>query len=715
MKKKFLTALSFITLAALGSTAVFAGETLDVPQNTSVEQTDVKNIADETVQNAVDVEKPAVKTSRKWFQRKKTQDKTKSSDQNEQNTLIQEAETADEVKTAPIEEEAEKTEKSKKFFSKAEKTPKKDSAVSAEEQGPTTDVIVDSETIEYFPERHEFEAIGDAKVTFPSENSVLLADKIVFNHDTNYIKGYGNVVLIKEGQKVNGDYIQVDLNEDNAMMSHPVLNHMAIKLRAKKGIVSDAQTEALDGVVTFNDKTSYKFTSRPIMGFENPMMDDAIPKNFYFKEKYDNKWRLKAKTIIIDSYKDHDVATLKNADIYIQNVKLASAGKLKLYTDKEQQYIETNMLELGSLRNIGAFVSPGLVFKTPNSSTLKIGPALTYGSSEIGAGALGRFLTDKNRTDFGWASSNSKFVVRGRQQFTEDLSLQYGINSYLNNGFLGGRMPEYGFQFLHQKTYNIEDLGATFNNRFSAGFAKDWKRDYSTTKFAWQTMTNKSLFKYKNEDNQFALDFGLNVQTHAALYGNGSTMGIVRAGPYFRTQYRSWQQYIAYFQGGQAGDSPMYYDKNFYGKSNVVLGESLRLCKYLTLMYTATIALSDTPNDKMLQENRFWAAIGPDDVKFLIGYDAYRQNASMGLMMNVGAENSDVEFRRLILNDPQAIGQHDKKERERMAAQKKKAEAKKKESDPMNRSVKDYSDYNPGFNMMPGAIIQPSMIRPPGM
>ena len=34
----------------------------------------------------------------------------------------------------------------------------------------------------------------------------------------------------------------------------------------------------------------------------------------------------------------------------------------------------------------------------------------------------------------------------------------------------------------------------------------------------------------------------------------------------------------------------------------------------------------------------------------------------------------------------------------------------------MNRSVKDYRDYNPGFNMMPGgAMLQPSLIRPPGM
>ncbi len=693
MKKKFITALILILSLATGM-GVYAAETLDVPQNTNLEDAVINNKDDENTDKEKEI--------------------SDKNDTKQDDAAAVKDESDKETKAEK------KPEKTKKFFTRAEKEKQSGKEADAAQEGPTTDVLVDSETIEYFPERHEFEAVGNAKVTFPEENSTLLADRIIFNHDTNFIKGYGNVVLIKEGQRVNGDYIQVDLNEDNAMMTHPVLNHVAIKIRAKNVQVSDAKTEAMDGIVTFNDKVTYKFTSRPIMGFDNPMMEDAIPQNFYFKEKYDNKWKLKAKTITIDSYKDRDIATLKNADMYIKDTKLASAGKIKLYTDKEQGYIETNMLELGSMRNLGAYISPGIVLQTPNASTLKIGPAVTY-KSEFGVGALGRFLTDKNRTEFGWSSSKDKFVLQGNQEITEDLHLEYGINTYMSNYFLGGRMPEYGVQLVHHKAYDIEDLGVKFNNRFVGGLYRDWgDTSFSTTKFAWQTSSAKSLFKYTNNESKFALDFGVNVQTHAAVYGTGDTMGLVRGGPYLRTQYKAWQQYVAYFQGGQAGDSPFYFDKNFYGKSNVVLGESLRLSKYLTLMYTATIVLSnDAPDDRMLQENRVYFAIGPDDLKFLIGYDIYRQNASMGISMNVGAENSEVEFNRLILNDPQAIAKHDKAERKHEAAQNKKAaEAKKKqkESDPMNRSVKDYQDYMPGFNMMPGGtMLTPSMIRPPGM
>ena len=279
MNKKLFISLIFTFFLALCAGSVFAAETLDIPQNTNIKET---------------AGQPEEKTEEPKVEEKET---TKKEEQN-----------------ISSKEEIKEETKEKKFFAKTKKDEKNDENSPQE----ATEVIVDSETIEYFPERHEFEAVGDAKVSFPSENSVLYADKLVFNHDTNYVKGYGNVVLVKEGQKINGEYIQVDLNENNAMMTHPVLNHMMIKIRAKQGIVCDAKTEAIEGNVTFNDKVHYKFTSKPIFGFDKPMMDEVIPKYFYVKEKYDNRWRLKAKTIVIDSKRYQNSLCRKNETLYRQ-------------------------------------------------------------------------------------------------------------------------------------------------------------------------------------------------------------------------------------------------------------------------------------------------------------------------------------------------------------------------------------------------------------
>ena len=594
--------------------------------------------------------------------------------------------------------------------------PQKEPAVQEPEPNPT-DVLVDSDTIEYFPERHEFEAVGHAKVIFPSEKSTLMADKIIFNHDTNYIKGYDNVVMIRDGQKVFGDYVQIDLNDENALITQPVMHRMNIKIQAKDATVYDAKTEAMEGTAKFEGKGGmYKFTSRSIFGFNNPILPDAIDKEYLIKEKFDNKWNLKANKIIIDSRKDHDVVTLVNTDIYLKGHKVAKAGKIKLYTDKDQNYIETNMIELGSMRNMGAYVAPSVVLPVPGGSTLKIGPGLML-KDELGVGAIGRFMSETNRTAFGYGTAEDRFVMRGRQTLGESMYIDYAINTYMNEWFMGGRMPQHGFQLVHKKIYNLDDIGVRFENRFTAGYAKDWKRDFGTTRFRWMTQSTKSFLQYKDLDHDFAANLGISVQSVASLYGTGEAYGMARFGPTLRTQFKNWQQYVAYYIGGEAGQSPMYFDRFYYGKSSVQLGESLRLNRYLTVMYTATLALSDTPNDKMLQENRFYVAIGPDDFKVLLGYDAYRQSTVFGIDMALGADNSEAEFKRMVLNEPEKVGKSNKKKKNKPVRVKRRpveTTPVDRPENPMDRSVRDYNDYNPGFNMFNNAIIQPSMIRPPG-
>lgn len=632
----------------------------------------------------------------------------------------------EETQAAPAEQADEAKPQKKKFFSILEKnkdektseeanaadeTQKKDvTAEKPDNAGPVTNVLVDSDTIEYFPERHEFEALGHAKVFFPEENSTLTADKIIFNHDTNYIKAYDNVVIDRENEKIFGDYVHIDLNDENAVITNPVMAHMNIQIKAKHGNINDAKVEAMEGTANFQDSQMFHLVSRSVFGFEKPPLETELDKTYFVKEKYNNEWNLKSKVIIIDSYKDRDIVTLEKSDVFLKDLKVGSTGKIKIYTNKEQQYVETSIAEFGSLRNLGAFISPAYVFQLPGSSTFKVGPMLNYDDSELGFGGLGRFQSGTNRTDIGYSTARGKVVVRGRQKFTDKLWLQYGMNSYMDEWFMGGRMPEYGGQLVYSSPYYNEDLKLRFENRFTGGFFKEWgESNFSTTRFRWQTNTAKEIYNYRNSDNKFAATFGLNIQSTTSLYGTGDTYAMVRTGPYLRTQYRAWQQYLGYFIGGEAGDSPFWFDKFYYGKSSVMLGESLKINKYLSLMYSAVIALSDTPNDKMLQENRFYLVIGPDDFKVLLGYDAYRKNTTFGINMAVGTENSEVEFKKLILNEPENLGKSTGKKKTKNVADKKDQS---KNEDPMNRSVKDYDGYQPGFGAL-NNLIQPG-IRPMG-
>ena len=59
----------------------------------------------------------------------------------------------------------------------------------------------------------------------------MTADRFVYNHDINYVKAYGNIVLTRDNQKIYGDFIQIDLNENNAMISRPILENVSVKIR----------------------------------------------------------------------------------------------------------------------------------------------------------------------------------------------------------------------------------------------------------------------------------------------------------------------------------------------------------------------------------------------------------------------------------------------------------------------------------------------------
>ena len=310
MKKITLLLIIFTFLTGLGLPSISA-EVFDTPVDTYVmSKEDLK------------AQKRAEKEAQKQIKREQKEQKKR---EREAAKLEKKKQKALEKEQSAAKQDAEKSEEStekktffgRKFFSRTEKTEgeqedkdklietensQEPSTVENKEQQPQsnktaeepepnpTDVMVDSDTIEYFPERHEFEAVGHAKVIFPSEKSTLMADKIIFNHDTNYIKGYDNVVMIREGQKVFGDYVQIDLNEENALITKPVMHRMNIKIQAKDATVYDAKTEAMEGSAKFEGEGGmYKFTSRSIFGFNNPILPDAIDKEYLIKEKFEKK------------------------------------------------------------------------------------------------------------------------------------------------------------------------------------------------------------------------------------------------------------------------------------------------------------------------------------------------------------------------------------------------------------------------------------------
>ncbi len=527
----------------------------------------------------------------------------------------------------------------------------------------SSDVVLDSDYMDYYPDRYEVEAIGNAKVTLKAQGLTLYADKIVFNHDLNNIKAYDNVKLINNSSVTDGDFINIDLNEESGLITKPITKNYSLRICAEEGYMYSDRIEEYKGVAKILKNYDLKFGATSFAGFVNPGQVDMSSTSEKTKSSNSGIYRIKAKTIFVDSRDEHNIMTMKNADIYMNKFKIGSVPSLKVVTDKEHQYVETNIPEFGSVAKLGMYAGPGIVLNTPGASTLKLVPMVNYGDSKFGIGGIARFKNATNMTDIGYGSSKNEFIVSGTQKFGDHATLDYSQNTYQNEWFLGFRRPRYSAQLQYQNNYYIDDLDVNFSQRFSAGYFVDENMQLGDGegRMRWLTQTQKNLYTYNNPENDFSFKLGAVVQTGATLYTSGETVGIVRVGPTLNTKYKNWDQNLIYYQSATAGQSPFLFDKYAYGKSNLVLIESLKINKYVTVGYLASLAfLKDNSRENMFQENRFLLSLGPEYARVTFGYDAFRQTTMVLFSMLVGTEGSEVAFDKAVIKNPDSLGKKPK-------------------------------------------------------
>lgn len=307
--------------------------------------------------------------------------------------------------------------------------------------------------------------------------------------------------------------------------------------------------------------------------------------------------------------------------------------------------------EVGHNKQLGAYIGPGFVFNLPQGSTLKLAPLYAFGKDKaFGLGGFARFTSKTNKTEVGYSNVKDKLVVKGEQKvFTQNTKLIYGTNAYLNDGFLGNRLPGYSVELVDDRkvgtAYNF-----TYFNRASAGYMKDYNRSFNTARFKLQgdLINDKPLFAVHDD----LLQMRIQSQYDFSIYGNGDTFGLVRLGPRFDSRLGPLRLSSAYFQSGIHGDSQFEFDRYMYGKSNLILAGDLKVTNNLSLGALRSFNLTkDNWNRSLVTENQLYARVGPDDVKFIVGYDFVRKRSTVGLDLLIGSGRTNIDFDRLRVND----------------------------------------------------------------
>lgn len=520
------------------------------------------------------------------------------------------------------------------------------------------DIILDCDNVDYDTPNYLIYAKGNVSVEFVKQKTTVKADTITFDRINNTIKAEGNVRILKSGQTITGDYIFVDLNEENALIEKPLTRTATIEIKSQKGYVYGDKIVQESGSVEVKGSYPIDFHSATRGPKIRKML---VPKSDSIEEDIENGvFKLKAKDIKITQKGDLEIISLKKPRIYKGEKTIFKVPAVKLYTNKNHDYVETNIWEIGAYRGLGMYTGPGFVFELPKGSVLKAMPILNY-KSGFGIGALGRFSSGTNQTMAAYGTAASKIIVYGKQRLDDNLYLQYGMNSYMDEWFMGRRRPKYGAALVYDKSYASDSFllngkKSHYRHRFDAGYYQDLDYDthferlqgteMGTTRFRYMAEAGQEIFSYKDEENLKAFSFGAISQLSASLYGNGNTQVVGRVGPRFHTQYKRWMQDIGYFFSVYDDNTPMpVFDAFRYGKQNLYLREYFRLNKYLTISWFSSINLTnDSANGKDFQENSFYVSVGPDDMKFNIGYDFVRENLYCTVEVMMDAKGAKIEY-----------------------------------------------------------------------
>lgn len=552
----------------------------------------------------------------------------------------------------------------------------------AEEPVVQDQAILDCDFMEYFADRTELEANGHVVMFFPENNSTIKADKVIYNQTSNLIKAFGKVVLINDGQEMVGDYMQVDMNEENTLMDNPTTQFFQISAHAKKGYMYGDKLIQEQGSLLVTKHTKINVKANMFGPDLDNMFVEPKNKSYFIKDSHGEKFRIKTNDLIINSKKEHDTLTLKHAEVYFNEKKVGTIPSITIHTNKNRDYAEANFPEIGTMTNMGFYAGPGFVFDTPRGSTVKVVPMINFqsngdnsSSNALGGGAIVKLKTATNKVDMGYGTANKTFIMSGIQKLDDRLYLQYGANRYIDDWFMGYRMPKFLAELVYFDDFvNYDFFGKdkdlTFSHRVVAGYAQDGsgpgpfldgEGSVGTMRFKYMGEVAQTLYKFSNErESPINARFDIVGQGAAALYGTGDTQTIVRVGPRLHTQYKYWMQDVGYFLSAYNDRTPLRgYDGYAYGRSNAYARESFRVCKYLTLSWLGSLNLSnDSWDGKMIQENTFFFAIGPDDVKLNIGYDTVRQQSFVEMAMHLDAKGSTVEYKKMIIKNPDTLGKN---------------------------------------------------------
>ena len=123
------------------------------------------------------------------------------------------------------------------------------------------DIILDCDNVDYDTQNYLVKATGNVSVEFVKQGIRVKAKAITFDRLNNTIMADGEVEINKGSQVITGDYIFVDMNEENALIENPRTTNGTIEIKSRKGYVYTDKVVQEDGSLIVNNSFPINFHS----------------------------------------------------------------------------------------------------------------------------------------------------------------------------------------------------------------------------------------------------------------------------------------------------------------------------------------------------------------------------------------------------------------------------------------------------------------------
>ena len=210
------------------------------------------------------------------------------------------------------------------------------------EQVTEKELMLDAPNVNFDEESGDMVATGRPVLYFPPQRTRVVADKMIYNQDSNILKGIGNVIVTKDGMPTHTDYIEIDMNEELMTADNVEAFTNLMIVDAQKAVQQNHKLVLLNGNFHSNESQIYRLSSR-VVGprFGNLIVDDE-DMGLFFGNPEGNKIRLDIDKIYVNAGKNHDKFTVKKVKVYRKGKYWFTWPSLTAYTDKDRQYFEAN-------------------------------------------------------------------------------------------------------------------------------------------------------------------------------------------------------------------------------------------------------------------------------------------------------------------------------------------------------------------------------------